>query len=57
MKVTSPAMASRSLLKALLSIDYRNVLMLNLLMTFGGGAGYYLRLPAIFPYGGEQRSQ
>jgi MFS family permease len=28
--------------KALFSSSYRNVLLLNLLMTFGGGAGYYL---------------
>jgi MFS transporter, MHS family, proline/betaine transporter len=28
--------------KALFSRDWRNVLLLNLLITFGGGAGYYL---------------
>jgi MFS family permease len=28
--------------KALFSSSYRNVLLLNLLVTFGGGAGYYL---------------
>ena len=28
--------------KALFSSDWRNVLLLNLLITFGGGAGYYL---------------
>jgi MHS family proline/betaine transporter-like MFS transporter len=28
--------------KTLFSIDWRKVLLLNLLITFGGGAGYYL---------------
>jgi len=34
--------ATQSPVKTLFSSSYRNVLVLNLLMTFGGGAGYYL---------------
>lgn len=33
---------TESPLKALFSAGYRNVLLVNLLITFGGGAGYYL---------------
>ena len=29
-------------LKTLFSAQYRNILLVNLLLTFGGGAGYYL---------------
>lgn len=42
MQAASQAMAARSPVKTLFSSEYRHVLMLNLLMTFGGGAGYYL---------------
>jgi len=41
-KQAGQATAPRSPVKALFSSDYRNVLLLNLMMTFGGGAGYYL---------------
>jgi MFS transporter, MHS family, proline/betaine transporter len=34
--------ATQSPLKTLFSNSYRNVLLLNLVLTFGGGAGYYL---------------
>jgi MFS family permease len=34
--------ASSSPVKTLFSDDYRKILLLNLLITFGGGAGYYL---------------
>jgi MFS family permease len=37
----SPAIA-RAPLKLLFSRDYRNILFVNLLMSIGGGAGYYL---------------
>lgn len=36
------ARAKRSPLKALFSRDYRSILFVNLLLTIGGGAGYYL---------------
>jgi MFS family permease len=41
-RAASKAMAPPSPVKTLFSGDYRNVLLLNLLITFGGGAGYYL---------------
>jgi MFS transporter, MHS family, proline/betaine transporter len=34
--------ATRAPVKMLFSDSYRNILLLNLLVTFGGGAGYYL---------------
>jgi MHS family proline/betaine transporter-like MFS transporter len=36
------AKAKRSPLKTLFSRDYRSILMVNLLLTIGGGSGYYL---------------
>jgi MHS family proline/betaine transporter-like MFS transporter len=36
------AKPTRSPLKALFSRDYRKILMVNLLLTIGGGSGYYL---------------
>jgi MFS transporter, MHS family, proline/betaine transporter len=36
------SMATRAQVKMLFSNSYRNILLLNLLVTFGGGAGYYL---------------
>src|SRR6202012_3468923 len=41
-KIASKMAATQSPLKTLFSSGYRGVLLLNLLMTFGGGAGYYL---------------
>jgi MFS transporter, MHS family, proline/betaine transporter len=41
-KAAGEVQASSSPVKALFSSDYRHVLLLNLLITFGGGAGYYL---------------
>lgn len=41
-KTAGVAAKSASPVKALFSRDWRNVLLLNLLITFGGGAGYYL---------------
>ena len=41
-QAAGPAMAPRSPVRTLFSSDYRHVLLLNLLITFGGGAGYYL---------------
>jgi MFS family permease len=37
-----PAEIVRSPLKTLFSRDYRNILLVNLLLTIGGGSGYYL---------------
>jgi MFS transporter, MHS family, proline/betaine transporter len=39
---TRQAKVSKAPVKEVLSGKYRNVLLLNLLITFGGGAGYYL---------------
>jgi MFS family permease len=36
------AKASRSPVRALFSADYRSILFVNLLLTIGGGSGYYL---------------
>lgn len=41
-KAAKKASAPAAPLKALFSPPYRNVLLVNLLLTFGGGAGYYL---------------
>jgi MHS family proline/betaine transporter-like MFS transporter len=41
-KRTRKTVAPPAPVKALFSSQYRNVLLLNLLITFGGGAGYYL---------------
>lgn len=41
-KQARKSVAPQSPVKALFSSEYRNVLLLNLLITFGGGAGYYL---------------
>src|SRR5580704_1393506 len=41
-KLANKIGATQSPLKTLFSSSHRNVLLLNLLMTFGGGAGYYL---------------
>src|SRR5271154_229559 len=41
-KAAGKIAATQSPVKMLFSSDYRNVLLLNLLLTFGGGAGYYL---------------
>jgi MFS transporter, MHS family, proline/betaine transporter len=41
-RVAGTITATRSPVKMLFSSRYRNVLLLNLLVTFGGGAGYYL---------------
>lgn len=41
-KAAKKASAAASPLKTLFSSQYRNVLLVNLLITFGGGAGYYL---------------
>jgi Na+/melibiose symporter-like transporter len=38
----SKALTAQSPVKILFSSSYRNILLLNLLVTFGGGAGYYL---------------
>jgi MFS transporter, MHS family, proline/betaine transporter len=41
-KAAGKIAATQSPVKMLFSSGYRNVLLLNLLLTFGGGAGYYL---------------
>jgi MFS transporter, MHS family, proline/betaine transporter len=41
-KAARQATAARSPVKMLFSREYRSVLLVNLLITFGGGAGYYL---------------
>jgi MFS transporter, MHS family, proline/betaine transporter len=41
-KAARQATAAPSPVKLLFSSEYRSVLLLNLLITFGGGAGYYL---------------
>src|SRR5580692_1502889 len=41
-KAAGTITATKSPVKLLFSDRYRNVLLLNLLITFGGGAGYYL---------------
>jgi MFS transporter, MHS family, proline/betaine transporter len=41
-KVTAPAVGPASPLKTLFSHRYRNVLLLNIMVTFVGGASYYL---------------
>jgi MHS family proline/betaine transporter-like MFS transporter len=41
-KAAGKIQAPSAPVKTLFSSDYRNVLLLNLLITFGGGAGYYL---------------
>ena len=41
-KAAGTITATQSPVKLLFSSSYRNVLLLNLLITFGGGAGYYL---------------
>ena len=41
-KAAGTIAATNSPVKKLFSSDWRNVLFLNLLITFGGGAGYYL---------------
>jgi MFS transporter, MHS family, proline/betaine transporter len=41
-KAAGTIAATQSPVKTLFSSSYRNVLLLNLLLTFGGGAGYYL---------------
>jgi MHS family proline/betaine transporter-like MFS transporter len=41
-KAAKKASATASPLKTLFSAKYRTVLLVNLLITFGGGAGYYL---------------
>ncbi|RTL47914.1 MAG: MFS transporter [Bradyrhizobiaceae bacterium] len=41
-KALNKAKAVSSPVKTLFSGDYRGILLLNLLITFGGGAGYYL---------------
>jgi MHS family proline/betaine transporter-like MFS transporter len=41
-KTAGTITATQSPVKLLFSSRYRNVLLLNLLITFGGGAGYYL---------------
>ena len=41
-KAAGTITATQSPVKLLFSSQYRNVLLLNLLITFGGGAGYYL---------------
>ena len=41
-KAAGKIQAPSSPVKTLFSSDYRHVLLLNLLITFGGGAGYYL---------------
>jgi MFS family permease len=41
-QATQKAKVSRAPVKDVLSGPYRNTLLLNLLITFGGGAGYYL---------------
>jgi len=39
---TMPAAVIRSPLRTLFSRDYRSILLVNLLLTIGGGSGYYL---------------
>ena len=41
-KVADKTATTQSPVKTLFSSGYRNILLLNLLLTFGGGAGYYL---------------
>jgi MFS transporter, MHS family, proline/betaine transporter len=41
-KAAGTITTTRAPVKMLFSSSYRNILLLNLLMTFGGGAGYYL---------------
>src|SRR6201999_3762998 len=41
-KAAGTVTATKAPVKLLFSDRYRNVLLLNLLITFGGGAGYYL---------------
>src|SRR5713101_4821329 len=41
-KAARKPMAAPSPVRVLFSSDYRSVLLINLLITFGGGAGYYL---------------
>ena len=41
-KAAGTITATRAPVKMLFSSGYRNILLLNLLITFGGGAGYYL---------------
>ena len=41
-KAAGKIVVTQSPVKTLFSSSYRNVLLLNLLVTFGGGAGYYL---------------
>jgi len=41
-KAASKTMAAATPVKTLFSSGYRSVLLINLLITFGGGAGYYL---------------
>lgn len=41
-KLARKTVAPQTPVKTLFSSQYRNVLLLNLLITFGGGAGYYL---------------
>jgi MFS family permease len=41
-KATAHAAGPASPIKTLFSSRYRNVLLLNIMVTFGGGAGYYL---------------
>ena len=42
MKLAGKVAATRAPVKTLFSSRYRKILLLNLLLTFGGGAGYYL---------------
>src|SRR6516164_3033968 len=41
-KAAAPAAGPAAPIKVLFSDSYRNVLLLNIMVTFGGGAGYYL---------------
>jgi MFS family permease len=41
-KAAAPAAGPAAPLKTLFSIRHRNVLLLNIMVTFGGGGGYYL---------------
>jgi MFS transporter, MHS family, proline/betaine transporter len=41
-KAAAPAAGPAAPIKTLFSSRYRNVLLLNIMVTFGGGAGYYL---------------
>lgn len=41
-RAADPLAAKRAPVKTLFSSSYRKILLLNLLVTFGGGAGYYL---------------